>query len=246
MYLKLGALKSILLGSLNCPLSGRHIWKPSKVSSVLYSLVRWSRGCEAATLYDDEDEAAEPIFQSEDDILRIVAGWDEDVEAAMGSQCAGNVSQEEPPFREENGIDLTDLVSEVDPEVEGEVDPEENVDAEEESDADEKADGEEEVGASTTTTSTTRTLDQLPVPLPRTRKLQSRPLDLHNENESASKDLHADISERSSHHAQPTDSNHISMYPDEDEIEGGQGEAGDREEVDVPQGEASPLGQGFG
>ena len=115
-------------------------------------------------------------------------------------------------------------------------------DADENADAEEEVDDEEEAIASKTTTSTTPPFAQLtkpPVPLP--RQLQSRPLDLHNESESASKDLHADISERSSHHAQPPDSNRISMYTDEDEIEEEQGE-----EVDVPQGEASPLRQRFG
>ena len=53
----------------------------SSYSSLIRSLFRWSRGCEAASLYEDEDAASEvlPIFESEDDILRILAGWDEDI-----------------------------------------------------------------------------------------------------------------------------------------------------------------------
>ena len=167
----------------------------STSASVLCSLVRWSRDCKASTLYDDEDEeaaVAEAIFQSEDDITRILAGLDDHDEIVPVEKSR----QEEAPLIEENGIKRTDHHSEV-------VEAKEVIDVEEDADAEKDGDVEEH---SATSMKTANPL-LFPVPLPRKR---------HTENESSSKDLLSDISGRSSssHYAQSPDPNLvISMYP---------------------------------
>ena len=122
--------------------------RAASASSVLCSLVRWSRGCEAVTLYEDEDEAyeVEPVFESEDDILRILAGWEEELSPRING--INRITQ----------LDAKPMVGANDQQ---EVDVEDEVDAEEETTTSMK-------------TSTPQLSIQQPIPLP--RRIQSQPV----------------------------------------------------------------------